>query len=132
MNVRNKLECLFLLFQPSLSLLLSGAPEMCLTRVDSLTLLTIVRLGKKICRNILGPTTLSITTFSIMTQLKGLICDIQHNENQHYDTQHNNTVIMLSIAGFFSHAECYYAEYRYTECHYAECHYAECRYAECC
>jgi hypothetical protein len=41
------------------------------------------------------------------------------------------SVIMLSIAFYYSYAECRYAVCRYAECRYVECRYAECRYAEC-
>jgi hypothetical protein len=50
----------------------------------------------------LGITTFNITTLSTMTQLNGIVCDIQLNS-----------------------INC-------IECRNAECYYAECRYAECC
>jgi hypothetical protein len=43
------------------------------------------------------------------------------------DTQHNKTVIKLSVAFYLYHAECCDAECRYAEGHYAECRYSECR-----
>jgi hypothetical protein len=44
------------------------------------------------------------------------------------------SVIMLSVAFSYCHAECHFAEcrisYRHAECHFAECQYAECHGAE--
>ncbi len=55
--------------------------------------------------------------------------DTQHNDTQHKqlicDSQHNKTVIMLSVSYFnvtsnviilCRYADCRYSEYRYTEC----------------
>ena len=78
--------------------------------------------------------------------------DTQHNNTQHYDTeyqntqhndthtygdtQHNNSVIMLSVTLYYCYAECRYAECRVAfvtvimQCvHFIYC-YAECHYAE--
>ncbi len=57
-----------------------------------------------------------------VTQRKGLISDIHHNENWHSDTQRNGTAItlnaiVLSVAIFYCYAECHYAERRYAECY---------------
>ncbi len=38
------------------------------------------------------------------------------------DTQHNKTVILLSLTFIYWYAEYRYAEGRYAKCHYAECH----------
>ncbi len=73
---------------------------------------------------------------------------MQHNDTKHMaqrnifncDTQHKKlsimthsisiSIITLSVAIFYSYAECHYADCRYAECHYADCRYAKCRYAE--
>jgi hypothetical protein len=70
-------------------------------------------------------TSFSIMTFILMTlSIKGLFTTHSINE-----TEHNNTVIMLSVVLLsveFSYccAECHRADCSDTEC-YAECHYAE-------
>ncbi len=58
-----------------------------------------------------GAMTLSMMTFNI-TRKKG-------------DTQHNDSVVMLSVTNKFRNDECLYAECRYAECRYSECHGAK-------
>ncbi len=55
--------------------------------------------------------TLSITTFSIALN----------------DTQHNVSVVVLSVIYVDSRKQTHNTKQRYAECRCAECHYSECR-----
>jgi hypothetical protein len=74
----------------------------------------------------MGATTLSITTFSIMTlNIIGLFATLSVNDTQH--TQHNSIAChYAAFRDFYCYAEWRYAVCRYPDCRYAECHYAEC------